>query len=76
MARAGDTKSVTSSWAYAVWAVLAAAALVLWALAHAPPHGRVVVRPSSVLARVARDPWLRVPFVVGWAWLGWHLFAR
>ena len=67
---------MTSSWAYAIWAFLAAAALLLWALAHTASNGRAVVRPSAVLARLAGDPWLRVPLVAGWAWVGWHLFAR
>ena len=67
---------MTSSWGYAIWAVLAAAALLLWALAHTASKGRAVVRPSAVLARLAGDPWLRVPLVAGWAWVGWHLFAR
>jgi hypothetical protein len=68
---------VTSSWGYAVWVVLAVAALALWASSHAASRGRgVVVRPAAVLARLATDPWLRVPLVLGWAWVGWHLFAR
>jgi hypothetical protein len=67
---------VTSSWGYAVWAVLAAAVLLLWALSHSKSRGRVVARPSAVLARLASDPWFRVPLVLGWAWVGWHLFAR
>lgn len=69
---------MTSPWGYAIWAVLAAVALLLWALSHATStsRGRRVALPSAVLARLAGDPWLRVPLVVGWAWLGWHLFAR
>jgi len=67
---------VTSAWGYAVWAVLAAAALLLWALSHTRSKARIVARPSAALARLAGDPWLRVPLVVGWAWVGWHLFAR
>ena len=67
---------MTSSWGYAVWAVIAVATLALWALSHARSRGRVVVRPSAVLSRWATDPWLRVPLLVGWAWIGWHLFAR
>jgi len=66
---------VTSSWGYAVWAVLAVATLLLWALSRSTSTAGVV-RPSAALARLATDPWLRVPLVIGWAWLGWHLFAR
>jgi hypothetical protein len=62
---------------YAVWAVLALATLALTAASHLAARGRsVLVRPVAVLARLASDPWLRVPLVLGWAWLGWHLFAR
>jgi hypothetical protein len=67
---------VSSAWGYAVWAVLAAAGLALWAASHAPRWRHVVARPSVVLTRLATDPWLRVVLVAGWAWLGWHLFAR
>jgi hypothetical protein len=68
---------VTSSWGYAVWAVLAVITLTLWVVSHHVSGGRrVVARPAVVLARVATDPWLRVPLLAGWAWLGWHLFAR
>jgi hypothetical protein len=66
---------VTSSWAYAIWAALAAAALLLWGLSYASAS-RVATRPSAVLVRLACDPWLRLPLLVGWAWVGWHLFAR
>jgi hypothetical protein len=67
---------VTSAWGYAIWAALAAAVLVLWFLSHARSTGRVVARPSAVLTRLAGDPWLRLPLLAGWAWVGWHLFAR
>jgi hypothetical protein len=68
---------VTASLGYAVWAVLALAALAAWALSHASSKGRrVVARPAGALERLATDPWLRVPLVLGWAWVGWHLFAR
>lgn len=64
---------MNSSLGYAIWALLAVAVLALWA---ASRRRAVVVRPAAVLARLATDPWLRVPLVLGWAWLGWHLFAR
>jgi hypothetical protein len=67
---------VTASWGYAAWAVLAVVTLVLWGLSHRRSGARVLARPSAVLARLATDPWLRVPLVLGWAWVGWHLFAR
>ena len=67
---------MTSSWSYAVWAVIGAATVAMWALSHAASGRGVLVRPSAVLARLAGDPWLRVVLVVAWAWVGWHLFAR
>jgi hypothetical protein len=68
---------VTAFWGDAVWTALAVATLVLWALSHARSNGRRVVVPASAtLTRLATDPWLRVPLVLGWAWVGWHLFAR
>lgn len=67
---------MTSTLGDVVWAILALAALVVWAFSHAGSKHRVVARPASALARLASDPWLRVPLLVGWAWAGWHLFAR
>lgn len=68
---------MTAAWGYAVWVLLGVATLALWASSHVAPAGRrVVARPAELLARLATDPWLRVPLVLGWAWAGWHLFAR
>jgi hypothetical protein len=65
---------MTSALVYAVWALLGAALLALWAWSstdRAP-----LARPSVVLVRLASGPLLRVVLVVGWMWTGWHLFAR
>ncbi len=62
-----------------MWAALGVAALLLWTLSHLPHTASsrtIIARPAVTLARLAGDPWLRVPLIVGWAWLGWHLFAR
>lgn len=67
---------MTSTWGYTVWALLLAATLAMWALSHVSSRGRLVARPSTVLARLATDPWFRVPLVLAWAFIGWHLFAR
>jgi hypothetical protein len=68
---------MTATWGYGVWLVLAVAALVVWAFSHrAPGRRRGPARPSIVFARLATDPWLRVPLLIAWAWVGWHLFAR
>jgi hypothetical protein len=72
----GEATGVTAAWGYAAWVVLAVITLALWALSYARWGRRLAVRPGAALARVASDPWLRVPLLLGWAWLGWHLFAR
>jgi hypothetical protein len=59
-----------------VWAVIGALAVGLWVVSLTPTGRRVVVRPAVMLKRLALDPWLRVPLLLGWAWVGWHLFAR
>jgi hypothetical protein len=67
---------VSSTPSYAVWAAIGALAIGLWALSLTPAGRRIIVRPAAVLRRLATDPWLRVPLLLGWGWLGWHLFAR
>lgn len=62
---------MSSSPSYAVWALIGAMALALWAVSLTSAGKRFVVRPKVVLAR-----WLRLLLLAGWAWLGWHLFAR
>ena len=79
---------MTSALSYAVWALLGLATLVLWALSHRSASGRLRDSgtgrapergpgcPALVLERLATGPILRVVLVLGWAWAGWHLFAR
>ncbi|HWF16820.1 MAG TPA: DUF6186 family protein [Acidimicrobiales bacterium] len=67
---------MSSTPSYAVWALLGALALALWVVSLTPAGRRLIVRPAAVLRRLATDPWLRVPLLLGWGWLGWHLFAR
>jgi hypothetical protein len=67
---------MTAWWGYAAWVLLAVVTLVLWFVSTTRSGRRVAVRPAAALARVAKDRWLRVPLVLGWAWVGWHLFAR
>ncbi len=65
---------MSSAVVYAVWAVLGAATIgfCVWSRSsHAP-----LARPGVVLERLATDPVLRVALVLGWGWVGWHLFAR
>jgi hypothetical protein len=35
-----------------------------------------VTHPADVVGKVATHPLGRVVLVVGFMWLGWHLFAR
>lgn len=69
---------MTSALSYAVWALLGLATLVLWARSHSRFRApeRSPARPALVLERLATGPILRVLLVLGWAWVGWHLFAR
>ena len=59
---------------YLVWGLLGGAALGLWAWSRA--DRTTIARPSMVLVRAATGPLLRISLVVGWMWVGWHLFAR
>jgi hypothetical protein len=63
-----------SGLAYAGWALLAAAGVLLWASSHA--RGVVTARPLEVLTRLCAGPVVRVALVAGVMWVGWHLFAR
>jgi hypothetical protein len=67
---------VSSTPSYAVWAAIAALTLVWWVVSRSSAGRRAAARPKVVLTRLATDPWLRVPLLLAWAWLGWHLFAR
>lgn len=67
---------MTSALSYAVWALLGLATLVLWARSRFGAPERSPARPAVVLERLATGPTLRVLLVLGWAWAGWHLFAR
>jgi hypothetical protein len=59
---------------YVVWALFGAAALALWALSYARPS--TVARPGAAVAQLTTRPIIRILFVLGFMWLGWHLFAR
>ncbi len=67
---------MSSTPSYAVWAVIGALTLALWVASLTTRGRRFIVRPAAVLERLATDPWLRVVLLLGWAWIGWHLFAR
>jgi len=59
---------------YVVWAALGLAALGLWWLSYLRPAA--AAHPTDVVGKLARMPVVRVLFVLGFMWLGWHLFAR
>ncbi len=63
-----------STASYVVWGVIGALALLLWWLSYARPSA--VAHPSDVVGKIATHPVGRVVLVVGFMWLGWHLFAR
>ena len=56
------------------WSVLAVAAVVLEVLAHR--SGSRLVGAGRLLAQVADHPAGKAALLLGWAWLGWHLFVR
>jgi hypothetical protein len=63
------SRSVT----YTGFAVIVAAGLI-WSVVTARSTDLVTL--PRLLARLTRSRWVRLLFVLGWAWLGWHLFAR
>jgi Family of unknown function (DUF6186) len=63
-----------STASYVVWGVIGALVLFLWWLSYVRPSA--VAHPSDVVGEVATHPVGRVILVVGFMWLGWHLFAR
>jgi uncharacterized protein DUF6186 len=65
---------VTAAAVDAVWAALAASLATALVLSHLP---RARLAHLSELVRRARAvPVLSVALLLGWAWLGWHFFAR
>ena len=63
-----------STASYVVWGLLGAAVLLLWLLSYLRPTA--VAHPAEVVGKVATHPVGRVILVLGFMWLGWHLFAR
>ncbi len=60
---------------FGVWAVLAAVAVAAQVVAVASRGRRVGAAGGAVTFAVSRR-WARVLILLGWAWLGWHAFAR
>lgn len=63
-----------STASYLVWAAIGVIALALWWLSRVRPAAAAA--PGEVVGRLASNPVLRVVLVLGFMWLGWHLFAR
>lgn len=69
------------SWAvgmYATWSAVVVGALALWWLT---ATGRTLARrrvaqAGALVGALVRRPPLRLVVIVGWMWVGWHLFAR
>jgi len=63
-----------SAVSYAVWAVLGATALALWARSRS--SRATTAGPAAVVGRLATGSLARVVLVLTWMFAGWHLFAR
>ena len=63
-----------STVSYVVWGAIGALVALLWWLSYLRPSA--VAHPAEVVGKVATHPLGRVVLVVGFMWLGWHLFAR
>jgi len=61
-------------WSFLIWAVLGLAVTV-WLVATWLSGGRLPTL-EAVLLRLKASSIGRVLLAVGWAWLGWHSFAR
>jgi Family of unknown function (DUF6186) len=57
---------------FAVYAVIAVALLALQAMT----SRRGALTLGQLTNRVMRRRSVRIVFLLGWAWLGWHLFVR
>ncbi len=64
--------------AYLIWALLALSLVGLSVVAFSGTRlaGRLVARPGALQRTVLANRYVRVLALVGWMWLGWHLFAR
>jgi hypothetical protein len=63
-----------STLSYLGWGAIGVVALVLWWMSYLRPSA--VAHPAQVVGKLATRPVLRVVLIVGFMWLGWHLFAR
>lgn len=63
---------------YVAWSVVVVGALGLWWLSAEGRTlaGRRVARSGALVRALCRRPALRLLVIVGWMWVGWHLFAR
>ena len=61
-----------------IWAVIGAVVLGLSALSavHRRTPGGWPATPRAAVAALASSGWRRPVVLLGWMWLGWHLFAR
>ena len=63
---------------YVAWSASVVGALALWWLTATGRFlaGRRVARAGALVRGLTRRPPLRLVLIVGWMWVGWHLFAR
>jgi hypothetical protein len=58
----------------AAWAALAALAVAMLVLSHLP--GARLARLRDLVRWGREAPVPSIALLLGWAWLGWHFFAR
>jgi Family of unknown function (DUF6186) len=59
---------------FAVWAALGLCVLCLGLLSAFRP--RLVPTPRAAVGTIVSNRPGRIVLILGWMWLGWHLFAR
>ncbi|MHB8318481.1 MAG: DUF6186 family protein [Acidimicrobiales bacterium] len=58
----------------AVWATVASLAIATVVISHLARDS--VLKVSELMRIVLTNRYLRTFVILGWMWLGWHLFAR
>ena len=67
---------MTAALSYAVWAVLGTGGARAVGASRTASGSPLASSVRGRLRRLATGPVLRVLLVLGWMWVGWHLFAR
>jgi hypothetical protein len=60
-----------------IWVLFGLGAVGLWVLSVlSVARRRWLSTPGAALTALVSSPWRRPLVLLGWMWLGWHLFAR